>query len=182
MLPVHTDRHGRYDLAARYLHYVKASCIHQVRGITMIRFTIVLLSILAGCSFGVTFPENFHRISIGMNPAEARKELGTSSERVDSVEVDGMMVRTERYLVETGKTVETSTYMMPGGRYTASGDYVGSDARGAGYENQTRTKYDIVRCYLVFVNDSLRAWGNVEDYLTAKDPFMVAVGKAIKAR
>lgn len=151
-------------------------------GIMMIRSTIVLLTVLAGCSFGVTFPENFHRISLGMSPSQVRKELGTSSDHVDSMEVDGMMVRTERYLVETGKTVETSTYMMPGGRHTTSGEYVGSDARGAGYENQTRTTYDIARCYLVFVNDSLRAWGDVEDYLTATDPFMAAVGKAIKAR
>lgn len=127
--------------------------------------SIATLLLLWGCSFGMTFPEKFEALERGMRPDDVMATLGTSNRLIDSMEVQGITVRTDRYIVEIDRWVETTQ------RWNSI------DKR---YEDVNKTKYKYEDRYLAFVGDSLFTWGTLDDYLFSRDLFIAAVGKAIK--
>lgn len=120
-----------------------------------------------GCSFGMTFPAKFEHLERGMKPDEVMEKLGTSNRAIDSMEVQGVMVRTDRYIVEIDKWVQTTQR------------WNNIDKR---YEDVNKTNYKYEDRYLAFVGDSLFTWGTLDDYLHSRDLFIAAVGKAIKRK
>lgn len=72
----------------------------------MIQRTVSIASLLMiwVCSFGPTFPPaKFEGPAQGMGPDEAMGKLETSSRSIDGMEVQGVTVRTDRYIVETDR-------------------------------------------------------------------------------
>lgn len=115
----------------------------------------------------MTFPAKFEHLERGMKPDEVMEKLGTSNRAIDSMEVQGLTVRTDRYIVEIDKWVETTQR------------WNNIDKR---YEDVNKTNYKYEDRYLAFVGDSLFTWGTLDDYLHSRDLFIAAVGRAIKRK
>lgn len=142
--------------------------IHQTdnTGMRMIRRMVSIATLLTiwGCSFGLTFSAKFEGLKQGMKPDEVMEKLGTSNRLIDSMEVRGVTVRTDRYIVETERWPGTTPRW---------------DEKNMGV---TRTMYRYEERYLAFIGDSLFTWGTIDDYLVDKDVFIVDLGKAIKSK
>lgn len=126
--------------------------------------SITALLMIWGCSFGLTFPAKFEGLKQGMKPDEVMEKLGTSSRSIDSMEVQGVTVRTDRYIVETERWPGTTPRW---------------DEKNMGV-NKTMYRYE--ERYLAFIGDSLFTWGTIDDYLLHKDDFITEIGRAIRKR